>query len=355
MSRDHARIHLDIWGDDDWLDLPADAQCLYMTIYTSPGRTLCGAHEWNAGKIGQRAADWTKERIEAAAEVLSERLFLIVDADTNECLLRSWIKHDGLWRTPNMAVSVANARANVASRTLRGVIVFELLKLRDAEPESSSWDRAAVQSMLKQKAIDPSLLEPFKSTANPTSNGASKGGPKGGSNPCAKGGVNENPTHGVNGASKGGPTNAITTNANAIEIPPTYFDDETPPRPKTKNGAELARVSFANIPARSVPAHHIAQAFSDSLPEPIESGLLAEIGVVADKCLRDSIAPNAIAAGMRDWALSSSWHPSQIPKFVTKAAARAAHAASGIGKPTLKALDYDTAAEQLIAALEAES
>ena len=120
MARDHARIHLDIWGDDDFLDLPVDAQMLYFTLYTSEGRTLCGAHQWSAKKLTQRAGDWTVDRIEAAAQILSERLFLIIDADTDECLLRSWIKHDGLWRTPNMAVSVANARGNVASRTLRG-------------------------------------------------------------------------------------------------------------------------------------------------------------------------------------------------------------------------------------------
>ena len=96
MARDHARIHLDIWGDDEWLDLPVDAQMLYFTLYTSEGRTLCGSHEWNPKRLAQRAGDWTVGRIEAAAEVLSRDLFLIIDTNTDECLLRSWIKHDGL-------------------------------------------------------------------------------------------------------------------------------------------------------------------------------------------------------------------------------------------------------------------
>lgn len=119
----------------------------------------------------------------------------------------------------------------------------------------------------------------------------------------------------------------------------------------TKNGAELARIRFANIPVQSPAAHQIARAFSDSLPVPIESGLQIEIATQIDKCLRDAIPPPAIAEGIREWSASQSWHPSQIPKFVMKAAAKvaAAQRPSGIGKPTLKAMGYEALAEELIA------
>jgi hypothetical protein len=208
MARDHARINLDLWGDDDWLDLTVDAQALYMMLYTSPGLTFCGAGEWNPAKLMQRASDWTVDRIMVAAAELSERLFLLIDIETGEYLLRSWIKHDGLWRTPNMAVTVANARGDLGSRTLRGVIVFEVLKLRTANPDSTSWDRAVVQKMLTQKAIDPAELGPF----NPDPNGGAKGGSKGGVNPTA------NPCGhpGAKGGSKGGPTPAPTPSSNSI-------------------------------------------------------------------------------------------------------------------------------------------
>ncbi|AWN05090.1 hypothetical protein SEA_EASLEY_66 [Gordonia phage Easley] len=206
MPRDHARIHVDIWGDDDWLDLSIDAQMLYLTLYTSPGLSLCGSGTWHPGRLSGRASNWTTERVEEAAAELSQGLFLLIDTDTEEFLLRSWVKHDGLWRTPNMAVSVANARGDMASRDLRGVIVHEVRKLRDREPESTSWERDAVAKMLTQKAIDPADLEPF----NPDPNG----GAKGASNPAAKGyskgGVNPDPTHGVKGGSNGGPTTATT-------------------------------------------------------------------------------------------------------------------------------------------------
>ncbi len=207
MPRDHARINLDLWGDDDWMDLSVDAQMLYLTLYTNPGLSFCGAGEWHPGRIAARAKDWTVPRVEVAAVELSRRLFVVIDTDTGEYLLRSWIKHDGLWRTPNMAVTVANARGELSSRTLRGVVVFEVAKIKKSHPESTSWDRASVQKMLSQNAVDAADLEPFNPSPNGGSNPGPNGGSKGGSNPYGENGVNPTP--------KGGPTPAPTPNSSS--------------------------------------------------------------------------------------------------------------------------------------------
>lgn len=210
MARDHARIHLDLWGDDDWMDLSVDAQMLYLTLYTNPGLSFCGAGEWHPGRLSARASDWTVERIETAAAELSRRLFVVIDTETGEYLLRSWIKHDGLWRTPNMAVSVANARGELSSRTLRGVVVFEVAKLKKANADSNAWERPAVAKMLAQKPIDAADLEPFNPAINPVSNGARNGAAKGAANPYGQNG--SNPT------AKGGPTPAPTPSSSSNSI-----------------------------------------------------------------------------------------------------------------------------------------
>lgn len=260
MARDHARINLDLWGDDDWMDLSVDAQMLYLTLYTNPGLSFCGAGEWHPGRIAARATDWTVPRIEAAAVELSRRLFVIIDTDTAEYLLRSWIKHDGLWRTPNMAVTVANARGELSSRTLRGVIVFEVAKLKKANPDSTSWGRPAVQKMLTQKAIDATELEPF--------NPGPKGGSKGGSNPCAnptsKGGGTDDLTpplrvgeREAKGGSKGGPTPAPTpapsSNSKVGYVSTEGHQGETPPTPRPqclRHPTENARTSCPDCARR---------------------------------------------------------------------------------------------------------
>lgn len=166
MARDHTRVNLDIWGDDEFRDLPVDAQALYWLLWTSPDRTYCGGHWWHPGKLAQFAGDWTVPRIESAGAVLSGQLFLIIDTAVDECLLRSWIKHDGLWKQPNMAVSMAAARAAMTSKVCRGVIVHEVKKLAAANPDLGGWKRDEVANLLAQRAIDPATVEPF--TPDPT-------------------------------------------------------------------------------------------------------------------------------------------------------------------------------------------
>lgn len=166
-GKDHARINLDIWGEDDWLDHTPPAQHLYFVLWTSPQLSYCGTGEWNPGKIAAKARGWTPGQVETAGAELSESLFLVIDTDTSEFILRSWVKHDGLWKQPNLAVSMANARADLASRTLRGVCVFEVQKIRKSNPKLSSWEREAVAQMLGQKAVDASTLPRFTASLTP--------------------------------------------------------------------------------------------------------------------------------------------------------------------------------------------
>jgi hypothetical protein len=170
MPRDHARIHTDIWGDDDWLDLSPEAQHLYFVLYTRPP-SFCGGGDWQPKKIAARARCWTSDSVSHAAGELQDGLFLLLDLDTDEYLIRSWIKHDGLYRVQNMAVSIANARATFASRKLRGVVVFEVSKLRDAEPNLESWKKDAVTKMLDQTAIDPASQQWSSPWPSPNSRG----------------------------------------------------------------------------------------------------------------------------------------------------------------------------------------
>jgi hypothetical protein len=129
------------------------------------------------------------------------------------------------------------------------------------------------------------------------------------------------------------------------EEPPYPPDDEPPPpQPPTKpTGSEKTLARIAAIPGRSVGAYRIAEAFSASLPVPIEDDLLSGIGVQIDKCLKRGIPPPAIATGLKAWTDSDSWSPTQIPNFVHKA-----NNGGGNGKPTAKALGYDTALQELL-------
>ncbi|MCX2931371.1 hypothetical protein ORI20_13890 [Mycobacterium sp. CVI_P3] len=207
-GKDHAQVNLDIWGDDDWLDLTPPAQHLYFVLWTSPELSYCGCGPWHPGRISAKAKGWTPAAVEDAAVELSAELFLIIDTVTEEFDLRSWIKHDGLWRSPNMAVSMANARAALASRTLRGVVVHEVQKIKarniaeatEEDPVSKSWQREAVKNLLSQTAVDPATLPPFTPTLTPP--------PTPGGTPIATPALTLSDGVGVNPSNNPGPTPA---------------------------------------------------------------------------------------------------------------------------------------------------
>ena len=50
MARDHARVLVSIWGDDDWRDLPAAAQRIYIVALSQPGLSYAGVTPYLPGR-----------------------------------------------------------------------------------------------------------------------------------------------------------------------------------------------------------------------------------------------------------------------------------------------------------------
>ena len=154
-GRSYAQIKFTIWNDDDFRDLPPAAQHLYFVLLTDPGLTYAGTGDWHLGKIAARAAGWTAEQVKDAAALLIHRLYILVDEDTEEFLIRSFIRNDDLLKQPNLSVSMANARGAVASRGIRGVVVHELKRLHEERPELVAFKQDAVRDAMNNPALDP--------------------------------------------------------------------------------------------------------------------------------------------------------------------------------------------------------
>ncbi|GEM_PF-1536636 len=171
MPRDRALLNMAIWQDADFRALPVPAQHLYFVLWTHPGLSYAGVVDWRPGRLAAMAGGWSADDVEAAAACLEHRLFIVVDHDTEEALVRSYVRFDGLMKQPNLGVSFALAYAAVASADVRGVIVHEAHKLHDREPSLPSWGRAQVRDVLAQPAVDPRSRalpgDPFASRLTP--------------------------------------------------------------------------------------------------------------------------------------------------------------------------------------------
>lgn len=161
MSRTYARIKVGIWHDDTFRALSSHSQHLYFTLLTDPDLSYCGIADWRPKRIAARAGAWMPEQVEmAACELLDNRMLFICE-DTEEVLVRSFVRHDGVLQNAKLAVSAANAVGSIASNGLRGVVVSELIRAKKENPEWAAWKVDALGTVLKRDALDPSETDPF--------------------------------------------------------------------------------------------------------------------------------------------------------------------------------------------------
>ena len=170
-GRGYAQVWLSIWGDDSFRDLTVTAQHLYFVLLTDPGLTYAGTGDWHPGRIAGRASGWTAAQVEAAAAELVRALYIVVDDDTGEFLIRSFIRHDTLMKQRNLGVAMAKARAAIASRGIRGVIVHELQRLHDEQPDLAAFKADQVRDAMDNPAIDPASYPCGDPTSDPTVRG----------------------------------------------------------------------------------------------------------------------------------------------------------------------------------------
>lgn len=156
MAREHARIWLDINDDEDFAALSPMAQWFFLRVLlTEATLNYCGVADWRPKRLVRKAAGLTVDVILACAAELEHKRYALFDLDTEEVLVRSYVRRDELLRNPKMAATVIKAYPAVASATLRAGVVTELLRVKDEHPEYSSWehkDTAAGLSRLLSRA-----------------------------------------------------------------------------------------------------------------------------------------------------------------------------------------------------------
>jgi hypothetical protein len=171
MAREFAQIKLAIWADDDWRDLSPLARYLYLTLLTSPTLSHCGVADWRPARIGSLNG-MDPADVEAFGAELIEALYLVVDEESEEVLIRSFIRNDGLMKQPKMAVAMASAHAGVASRDIRGVVVHELRRLRTDFPNLHGWGSEKAADLLGMRSVDPSTYPLGKGNRTPIGKGS---------------------------------------------------------------------------------------------------------------------------------------------------------------------------------------
>jgi hypothetical protein len=154
MARERASIGVEIWGDADFRNLTPQAQALWMKLYTHPALNYCGVVDFHLGRLAALSLEQTPLDVMVAAQELSTKYWIVVDQDTDEVLVRGFLRHDDLLKQWRLAISAAKAYAGIGSNKIRSVVVNEIIRYRRENPDLRAWDEGIVKGLLKQPATD---------------------------------------------------------------------------------------------------------------------------------------------------------------------------------------------------------
>lgn len=153
MAQDFAPLHRSIWSDPDFRALTVDAQLVYLMLMSHPDRNSAGVLSLTKQKWTRLASDMSKARLSAAMDELDETGFIVVDEETEEVLVRAFIRRASVYKHIRMMANALRECSEVESERLRSALGQELVRLpRLAVPTSNV--KMAEEAQVAQQRLD---------------------------------------------------------------------------------------------------------------------------------------------------------------------------------------------------------
>lgn len=134
MARNYSSTATAIWRDKDFRALSADAQRVYMMLYSQADISAAGVVPLTLKRWASLAADTKPDDIQAAIDELQSPPngngpYVVVDEETEEVLVRSFVKWDGGYSNPKRQPVIIKAASAVSSEAIRVALHREFTRL----------------------------------------------------------------------------------------------------------------------------------------------------------------------------------------------------------------------------------
>lgn len=148
MPRDHGRLLCRIWSDEDFRALPRTAQMMYAQLLSQKEINNAGVLPMRVSKWAKGCAEMNELKITADLAALMDAEFIHVDTDSEEVLVRSFIRNDGVLKQPNIFKNALRCAESVESAEIRRILASELRR-------TGRMDAARVAQELDPRRPDP--------------------------------------------------------------------------------------------------------------------------------------------------------------------------------------------------------
>src|SRR6266571_6542197 len=129
MARSYGHIMSAIWNDPEFRELDGASQRVYLMLVTQSEITSAGTLALTIKRWSKYARDTPSDAISDALSQLEIKRFVAVDYDTEELVVRSFVKWDGGAGNEKRRPAITAAANAVVSPKIRGVLAVELNKL----------------------------------------------------------------------------------------------------------------------------------------------------------------------------------------------------------------------------------
>ncbi|MEU3255833.1 hypothetical protein [Streptomyces sp. NPDC006997] len=155
MARGHGRILSSIWEDADFIALAPEAQRLYLFLISQPNLNHAGLLPLTLRRWSRKAHGLTATAIEEQLHALEAARFVVLDEDTEELLIRSFVRNDGVWRMPKVMGAAVSGALEIESRKLRQALLVEMDRiplgdLSDEPAKSRGVDGPSIRAQVAE-------------------------------------------------------------------------------------------------------------------------------------------------------------------------------------------------------------
>lgn len=129
MARSYGTIYVDIWDDDDFKALTDGAQRVYFMLFSQKDLRSTGIVSLSERRWASFASNTVRQDIEDHLKELEGARFIVVDEDTEEVLIRTFMRWDGGYRNTNQRKSIQSAYRVIHSTKLAAIVADEFQAL----------------------------------------------------------------------------------------------------------------------------------------------------------------------------------------------------------------------------------
>lgn len=340
MARSEARISVDIWTDPDFRALSRDAQWTFMFLLSQHDLAHDGVLALRIRRWSQCAADTTPGMLAAYLDELERTRFIVVDDDTEELLVRSFIRRDKVYKQPNVLRAAADHLPLVTSERLRYALAVEIERVAmEPMPEGSALIITEMQKALPNPSGNPSPNPSRKGSANPSGNPS--GNPSDAPTSRESGAYSQTglssvdvedqirETAGDEGSGNpsrnpsGNPSTGTPGERGVVTEVEMVSPDPVPRDPRTSNpvpptaGSSLTLVPATNGVIEQATAQDLVAEWLEHCRSRPPNPVIGQVGKQVKAMLAEGIDHADIRAGLAAWRRKGA-HPSVLPSMVNE-------------------------------------